>query len=91
MFVERKTNTCYVYYGKGKVFLRDDGGYDLVFCESFIYSERRVKCIIKKIVLDICVHGKVNKTNILKSTIGEERFIYILCSKNITPNVIQYL
>lgn len=72
----------YVYYGKGKVFPRDDGGYDLVFCEKFLDSEKRVKCIIKKMVIDMCMHGKVNKINILKSAIRKERFIYVLSSKN---------
>lgn len=73
----------YVYYGKGIVFLRNDGGYDLVFFEKFLGSEKRVKCIIKKTALEACIYGKENKMNILKSAIGKERFIYVLSSKNI--------
>ena len=73
----------YVYYGKGTVYLRTDGGYDLVFYEKFFGSGRRVKCIVEKIVLDTCEYGKLNKTNVLKAAIGKERFIYTLSSKNI--------
>lgn len=83
--VSDRDRNHYVYYGKGKVFLRSDGGYDLVFSEKFFASEKRVKCIIKKIVLDTCMHGKANKLNILESAIGKERFIYVLSSKNINP------
>lgn len=73
----------YVYYGKGKISLRTDGGYDLKFDEKFLGSKRQVKCIIKKTALDTCEYGKLNKINILKSAIEEERFIYVLSSKNI--------
>lgn len=49
----------YVYYGKGRVYQRkNDGGYDLVFSEKFIGSEKTVRCIIKKEVIDKYQYGK---------------------------------
>ena len=74
----------YVYYGKGRVYRRkNDGGYDLVFSEKFIGSEKTVRCIIKKEVIDKCQYGKQNYIKLLESAIGKERLIYILSSKNV--------
>lgn len=74
----------YVYFGKGKVFSREDGGYDLVFYEKFLDSEKKVKCVISKNLIENCQYGRINKINILETAKGKERFIYVLSSKNIS-------
>ncbi len=74
----------YVYYGKGKVFSRKDGGYDLVFYEQFLDSDKKVKCVISKNLIENCQYGRINKINILETAKGKERFIYVLSSKNIS-------
>ncbi|MBQ4059426.1 MAG: hypothetical protein IJD40_10910 [Lachnospiraceae bacterium] len=78
-----KDKNHYVYYGKGRVYLREDGGYDLVFSEKFNGSEKRVKCVIGKKMIEGCQYGKASKVNILNASRGKERFIYVLSSKNI--------
>ncbi|CVI67490.1 hypothetical protein NDGK_00887 [Clostridiales bacterium CHKCI001] len=78
-----KDKNHYVYYGKGKVFSRKDGGYDLIFNEKFLDSEKKVKCVIKRTTIDDCKYGKINKVNILSSSKGKEKFIYVLSSKHI--------
>lgn len=76
-----KDKNHYVYYGRGKIFSRKDGGYDLVFSEKFLNSKMRVKCVINKAMIDACQYGRSNKVNILESGKGKETFIYILASK----------
>lgn len=81
--VTDKDKNHYVYFGKGKVFFRKDGGYDLVFYEKFIDSEKNVKCVISKKMIEDCQYGRVNKVSILEAAKGKERFIYVLSSKNV--------
>lgn len=76
-----KDKNYYIYYGRGKIFSRKDGGYDLVFSEKFYNSKMRVKCVINKVMIDTCQYGKSNKINILEIGKGKETFIYILASK----------
>lgn len=78
-----KDKNHYVYFGKGKVFSRKDGGYDLVFYEKFSDSEKNVKCVISKKLIENCQYGRINKISILEAAKGKERFIYVLSSKNI--------
>lgn len=78
-----KEDRHHVYYGKGKVYLREDGGYDLFFGEKFIDSEKKVKCVVSKKIIDNCKYGKTNKISILESAIKKERFIYVISKKKI--------
>ena len=73
----------YVYYGKGKVFKREDGGYDIVFAEKFSDSNKKIKCVVKKEILDACEYGKVNKISFIEKYKGKECFIYLFSSKKI--------
>lgn len=72
----------YIYYGRAKIFSRKDGGYDIVFYEKFCDSDKKVKSVISKELIDRCKHGKSNKLSLLEQNRGRERFIYILSSKN---------
>lgn len=73
----------YVYYGKGRVFARNDGGYDIVFGEKFLDSKKDVKCVISKKLIENCQCGRTNKISLLDKAKGKERFIYVLSSRNV--------
>lgn len=72
----------YIYYGRAKIFSREDGGYDIVFYEKFTDSQKKVKSVISKDIIDRCEHGKNNKLAVLEQNKEEDRFVYILSSKN---------
>ena len=74
----------YVYFGMGKVFQKENGGYNIVFSEVFNGSTKKVKCVLSDNLIEDCRFGKANKLNILNSAIGKEKFIYIFANKNIS-------
>lgn len=74
----------YVYCGKGKIFGRKDGGYDLVFDDKFVNSSKKVKCIINKNMIEQCTIGRINKIHIFEQMKEKESFIYVLGTKNIS-------
>ena len=72
----------YVYFCKGRVFKRKNGGYDIVFSGSFDDSTKKVKCVLSNELIEECRIGKANKLNMLNSAIGKEKYIYVFASKN---------
>ena len=85
---DAKKNNHYIYFGRAIIFSRDDGGYDIVFCEKFLNSDKKVKCVVGKVIIDKCEYGKNNKINLLKKDKNEEKFVYVLSSRNETDNCI---
>lgn len=79
---EEEDKRYYVYYGKGRVFARKDGGYDLVFKERFMGSEKKVKCVIMQELIKKCKYGRKHKVAILEENKGKEVFIFVLAQKN---------
>ena len=73
----------YIYFGKGKVFQKETGGYNIVFSEVFNGSTKKVKCVLNSKLIEGCRFGKTNKINMLNSAIGKEKFIYVFANKNI--------
>lgn len=74
----------YVYFGKGKVFQKENGDYNIVFSEAFNGSTKKVKCVLNGKLIEDCRFGKANKLNMLNSAIGKEKFIYVFATKNIS-------
>lgn len=74
----------YVYFGKGKVFQKENGDYNIVFSEAFNGSTKKVKCVLNGKLIEDCRFGKANKLNMLNSSIGKEKFIYVFATKNIS-------
>ena len=81
-FDDAKKYNHYIYYGRAKIFVREDGGYDIVFYDKFLDWDKKVKCVINKGIIDRCVYGKNNKLAMLEQNKGKERFVYVLSSKN---------
>lgn len=79
-----KDKNHYVYFGKGRIFQRDDGGYDILFSNCFAGSDKKVKCVLSNKLIEECRVGRIYKLNMLKSAIGKERYIYVLSNKNVS-------
>lgn len=73
----------YVYFGKGKVFQRENGDYSLVFSEKFSGSTKKVKCVLNEELIENCRFGKANKLHMLNSAVRKENFIYVFATKNV--------
>ena len=74
----------YIYFGKGQVFRKQNGDYNIVFSEKFDGSIKQVKCVLNEKMIEDCMFGKANKLDMLNSAIGKEKYIYVFASKNIS-------
>ena len=74
----------YIYFGKGQVFRKQNGDYNIVFSENFDGSIKKVKCVLSEKMIEDCMFGKTNKLDMLNSAIGKEKYIYVFASKNIS-------
>ena len=74
----------YIYFGKGQVFRKQNGDYNIVFNENFDGSIKKVKCVLSEKMIEDCMFGKANKLDMLNSAIGKEKYIYVFASKNIS-------
>lgn len=82
--ISDKDKFHYIYYGKAKIFKRNAGGYDIVFLEKFIKSEKKVKCVISNEMIEACNVGRGNKIKFFDEAVGKEKVIYVLASKNVS-------